>query len=406
MLRHWSNFRVLAVIIVSFMCLNLTVYMSEAQIPSVMPVGWSYDGSQIAIVIGQTVELRNTDTRQLLHTLRGHSDIVYTTAWSPNRMLIATGSFDATVKVWDAINGELRTTLMATLPVFAIVWPPDGTQIIGFSSDGDSEFLLSIWDIDEESLIESYHGGAVIDAVFTDDSQSLAVITPLSVHIFETDAFSVRASSPRTACCTNRFSSVVWSPDEQKIATASVNGLVTVWDIDDSSLTQARQFIANPFSQPDSREVPDLSLSWVRDLFWGAEPDTIQAVSGDGTVRMWNVVTGEMLQEEQIGRLDTTAWSPYGARLAVVSSNPLSSTVVGPDGALSVVTPFATLERLQSIAALCDAPLTVTDAIPQVEQTAALTDFVAQVTALPEGTIPPACAADLIAVAEAISAGQ
>ncbi|MBE2271654.1 MAG: hypothetical protein IAE80_25700 [Anaerolinea sp.] len=37
-----------------------------------------------------------------------------------------------------------------------------------------------------------------------------------------------------------------------------------------------------------------------------------------------------------------------------------------------------------------------------------LTDFVAQVTALPEGTIPPACAADLIAVAgamaEAISA--
>ncbi|MBE2270815.1 MAG: hypothetical protein IAE80_21425, partial [Anaerolinea sp.] len=57
-----------------------------------------------------------------------------------------------------------------------------------------------------------------------------------------------------------------------------------------------------------------------------------------------------------------------------------------------------------------DAPLTVTDAIPQVEQPAALTDFVAQVTALPEGTIPPACAADLIAVAgamaEAISAGH
>lgn len=398
MFRHRSSLRISAVITLSFVCLALGVSIAEAQIPYVPPVTWSYDGSQIAIVVGRTVELRDTDTRQLLYTLNGHSDMIYTTAWSPNRMLIATGSFDAAVKVWDATNGALQTTLLVALPVFSIVWSPDGTQIISFSSDGEAEFLLSIWDAHDGSLLMTYPRGAIINAAFNEDYQSLAVITPLSVHILETDTFSVGASSPHTPCCTNRFDSIIWSSNQQRLATASINGLVTIWDA--STLTQLDQFVANPYVQPDSRDVSDLTLSWVRDVFWGAEPDTIQAVSGDGTVRLWNVVTGEIIQEEQVGRLDTAAWSPYGGRLAIVASSSESTAAFNIDGTLSIVTPFASIERLQAIADLCAAPLTLPDAA-QAEQ---LSAFVAQVEALPADSIPPACAADLIAIAQALQA--
>ena len=63
---------------------------------------------------------------------------------------------------------------------------------------------------------------------------------------------------------------------------------------------------------------------------------------------------------------------------------------------MQILVPDPSIERLNAITAACDAP---------VSPTTDMTDFIAQVEALPADSIPPACAADLLAVARALEGG-
>lgn len=47
----------------------------------------------------------------LVRTLEGHSDWVLSVAFSADGKLIASGSHDKTIKVWDAASGEVKRTL-------------------------------------------------------------------------------------------------------------------------------------------------------------------------------------------------------------------------------------------------------------------------------------------------------
>jgi WD40 repeat protein len=44
---------------------------------------------------------------ELQQTLKGHSNLVESVAFSPNSRLLASGSFDCTIKLWDPTTGEL-----------------------------------------------------------------------------------------------------------------------------------------------------------------------------------------------------------------------------------------------------------------------------------------------------------
>ncbi len=48
---------------------------------------------------------------KLLHTLRGHQDVITQLAWSPNGTRIASSSKDRTIKIWAADSGELLQEL-------------------------------------------------------------------------------------------------------------------------------------------------------------------------------------------------------------------------------------------------------------------------------------------------------
>jgi hypothetical protein len=109
--------------------------------------------------------------------------------------------------------------------------------------------------------------------------------------------------------------------------------------------------------------------------------------------------------------------SPYGGRLVLGDAAPTSdlaaiqasSDVIQTlaDGAVQIVVPAPSLDRLNAIAELCvrDAltpMLEVMDLTARPVSEITLSDFIAQVEALPDGAIPPACAADLLTVAAAI----
>jgi WD40 repeat protein len=73
-----------------------------------------------------------------LQTLEGHSDGVWSVAFSPDSTRLASGSGDRTVKVWDASSGQCVQTLEGHSDgVWSVAFSPDSTRLASSSVDKD-----------------------------------------------------------------------------------------------------------------------------------------------------------------------------------------------------------------------------------------------------------------------------
>ena len=57
------------------------------------------------------MKLWDVRSGELVRTLSGHTDSVFSVAFSPDGTRLASGSEDQTVKLWDVRSGELVRTL-------------------------------------------------------------------------------------------------------------------------------------------------------------------------------------------------------------------------------------------------------------------------------------------------------
>jgi tetratricopeptide (TPR) repeat protein len=76
-------------------------------------------------------------------TLRGHTNGVFSVAYSPDGHRLASASDDMTVKVWDAATGQETLTLKGhTGPVSGVAFSPDGLHL----ASGCEDQTVKIWD--------------------------------------------------------------------------------------------------------------------------------------------------------------------------------------------------------------------------------------------------------------------
>ncbi|MGK7895952.1 MAG: NB-ARC domain-containing protein, partial [Xenococcus sp. (in: cyanobacteria)] len=98
-------------------------------------ITWSPDGKIIAITVKETIQLWDLATSACIQTLEGHEQYIVSVAWHPQKNLLASGSFDYTVKIWDVAKGKCLHTLPHDNCIWSLAWSHNGQMLASASYD-------------------------------------------------------------------------------------------------------------------------------------------------------------------------------------------------------------------------------------------------------------------------------
>jgi WD40 repeat protein len=248
------------------------------------------------------VTLFRNDTGQIGQPFTGHTQQVESVAWSPDGTKIASGSTDATVRVWDASDGSpIGRPFTGPNEVWHVAWSPDGTKIASGGIDG----TVRVSDASDGTPIgQPFQGDVapVLGLAWSPDGTNIASANGATVHVWDaTDGSPI--GKPFTVASAGYVSDVAWSPDGTKIASA-VGDTVQVWDATNGGPI-GRNFTGHTETV--------VAVAW--------SPDGTKIASGslDKTVRLWDATLGSPIGEPFTGHTEpvfAVAWSPDGTKIA------------------------------------------------------------------------------------------
>jgi WD40 repeat protein len=282
-----------------------------------------------------------TDDQALLRLFLGHSRSVRSVAFSPDGKLLASGSNDHTVRLWEVSNGKQLALLKGhSTGVNSVVFSPDGKQVASSADDG----TIRLWEVSSGKQLMSLEGytGAVLSVAFSPDSRQVAsgandgtirlwdVSSGKQLALFEGHTSLVR--------------SIAFSPDGKWLASGSWDYTIRLWEVNSGKqlkkLEEQRSDVNCMAFSPDGTQIISSSHDGTIRL-WEVNsgkqlallkghstrvnsiafsPDGKQVVSGadDGTIRLWEVNSGKQLMpvEGHTDRVDCVAFSPDGKQIA------------------------------------------------------------------------------------------
>jgi WD40 repeat protein len=193
----------------------------------IFSVAFSPDGKRlVSASFDHTLRLWDVATQQVVRTYPHHSDFVYAVAFAPGAKHIVSASKDRTVQLFDADTGKSVYTFSGMeQDVMAVAVRPDGKRVVS------SGFESGIWWWDaqtgEKVKVQGGHGVAVHELCFSKDGKRL--VSAGADHTARTWDGATGASLKSMAVGSSVYA-VAISPSGNTIATGSFDGLVRLWD--------------------------------------------------------------------------------------------------------------------------------------------------------------------------------
>ncbi|MEZ4730532.1 MAG: tetratricopeptide repeat protein [Caldilineaceae bacterium] len=240
-----------------------STYALRGHTDDVWSVAFSPDGEQL--VSGswdRTVRLWEISTGNLLRTLYGHAKGVVTVAFSPDGRTITSGGYDHTIRLWDALTGECLHLLEGHNEwVWGVAFSPDGGLLASASGDR----TIRLWKVR--------------------DGEHLATLTGHGDQVW----------------------SVAFSPDGRLLASGGNDGNVLLWDMRTRQVVQVLRGHTN----------------WVRSVAFAPTGEMVASGSNDGTVRLWHTQSGQTIHvlRGHLNAVNTVHFGPAGQVLASGSND-------------------------------------------------------------------------------------
>jgi WD40 repeat protein len=215
-------------------------------------------------------------------------------AFSPKGDIVASGTVERVVKLWDIRSGECVGTLEGhTYPVLSLAFSPDGTQLV--SGSGDT--TLVIWDLDNQSKVRQLKGhGFYVVTVDWDPNGDRIVSGSVDANIVEWDSNTgevlAKHDEHRAAVREVRF-----NPDGSKLVSGSSDLTMILWD------STSRPMTLDKVLQKHESEVRALGFSH--------DGKYLASGSADKDLYLWDM---ETLQVQGVastmGEIDGIEWYP------------------------------------------------------------------------------------------------
>lgn len=226
-------------------------------------------------------------------------------AFSPRGDIVASGSVERVVKLWDIKTGDCLATLKGhDYPVLALAFSPDGNELV--SGSGDT--TLMIWDTENHSQLHHMRGhGFYVVTCDWDPNGNRIVSGSVDANICEWDSNSGkmihRHSEHRAAVQQVRF-----TPDGSRLASGSSDLHLILWN---SSGTPMK---VDHILQGHSTEVRALSFS--------EDGKYLASGSSDKTIYLWDTeklsIQGEATT---MGEIDGIEWYPKTSSFLTADSS-------------------------------------------------------------------------------------
>jgi serine/threonine protein kinase len=159
--------------------------------------------------------------------LQGHSAPIWSIAFSPDGKLLATGSDDTSLRLWDAVDGRSLHVFSAhNSTVFAVLFAHKGPWLLGNDGDG----TLRQWDLNqytERQLLTHHNSNARRIALSPDDRTAAIANIRQGVDLWDLEMLTIRTSLPGEG---GSILALAFAPDGQTLATGDTRGRIRLWD--------------------------------------------------------------------------------------------------------------------------------------------------------------------------------
>ncbi len=295
--------------------LSNTTFIGSKHTSRVTSVAWSARGTRIASAsYDKTVRIWDAQDGDNLVTYQGHWDRVLALAWSPDGNLIASAGNDGTIQIWNPLTANLALTYREhNQPVLSLAWSPDGKRMASSCEDK----TVQIWDTITGELLHVHrgHNTRILALSWSPDGKTIASGgEDKLIHIWqmqrEKATFFTSWLFPTRGQYIfrghfGRVNSLAWSPSGQRIASVGSDKTLQIWD----TLSGKKYFV---------HRNPSATLTCVA---WSYDGRYLATGGNDKLVQVWDTVTRNAVTTYagHTGYITSVSWAPDGKQLVSAS---------------------------------------------------------------------------------------